>query len=180
MLFHLAQNPFGFLREKGIPGIVRILEVPIPVGNATHERLGVLEGREAQQAVSGRDMRHQVSPQRLGIARVSPVTAVDPEQAIALNLPVRKYFPPQDPIGKRIKYLGTPGSEPPWLTVIGVVADEKRRDFFRPMCWEEPPVVFRPVIHEPPSRAFMAFRSNTAGAALARTVQKQIQDSMAM
>jgi putative ABC transport system permease protein len=88
---------------------------------------------------------------------------------------VRKYFPQQNPLGRRIKVSGAPGSEAPWLSVVGVVADEKRRDFFHPMSWEEPPVVFRPMIQEPPFRAFMVFRSDSAGAALAQSVQKQIQ-----
>ncbi len=37
----------------------------------------------------------------------------------------KKYWPGEDPIGKRVKW-GTAGSKDPWLTVVGVVGDVKQ------------------------------------------------------
>src|SRR5262249_30179562 len=87
----------------------------------------------------------------------------------------RKYFPHENPIGKRVKVSGGRNSDPPWLTIVGVAGDEKRQDFFRPMSWEEPPMVFRPVLQEPPARAFMIVHADGGGAALAATIQRQIR-----
>jgi putative ABC transport system permease protein len=38
----------------------------------------------------------------------------------------RKFFPEQDPLGKRIDFMGSPG-KPAWSTIIGVVPDIKHR-----------------------------------------------------
>jgi putative ABC transport system permease protein len=85
---------------------------------------------------------------------------------------VRKFFSQENPIGARIK-MGRPGS--PWLTIVGVVGNEKHQDFFHPMTWEEPSIVFRPVTQEPPPRASLIFRRLTDSNAAATTLQKQIE-----
>jgi predicted permease len=51
----------------------------------------------------------------------------------------KRYWPTEDPLGKRIK-LGRPQSETPWMTVVGVAAnvrhfgldDQARREMYRP------------------------------------------------
>jgi putative ABC transport system permease protein len=87
----------------------------------------------------------------------------------------RKYFPGENPVGRRIKMMGTPGSEAAWLTVVGLAGDEKRQDFFHPMNWEEPPMVFRPMFQEPPQRAFMIVDADSRDTVRSRTWQKQIE-----
>src|SRR5262249_39606697 len=37
----------------------------------------------------------------------------------------KKYWPGQDPLGKRLKW-GTPKSDDPWMTVVGVAGDVKQ------------------------------------------------------
>jgi putative ABC transport system permease protein len=64
--------------------------------------------------------------------------------AIVNEALVSKYFPRENPVGKRIK-VGKPGSDRPWLTIVGVAANEKDKDFFHEMNWEEISLVFRPV-----------------------------------
>jgi putative ABC transport system permease protein len=51
----------------------------------------------------------------------------------------RQYFPGADPIGKRIKF-GLPQDPDPWVTIVGVVADEKQDGMGK---------VARPEVYEP-------------------------------
>jgi predicted permease len=48
-----------------------------------------------------------------------------PRVAIVNESLARKYFPGADPIGKRITF-GRPEDKAPWITIVGVVADEKQ------------------------------------------------------
>jgi putative ABC transport system permease protein len=98
-----------------------------------------------------------------------------PAAAIVNEALARKYFPRENPIGKRIKILGAPGTEPPpWLTIVGVAANEKDQNFFRPMSWEETPALFVPMSQDPPSRVSLVFRAATGSLAPAAEIQKQI------
>jgi putative ABC transport system permease protein len=86
----------------------------------------------------------------------------------------RTYFPGESPVGRRIKVFAGQESERPWLTVVGVVGNEKHQNFFRPMSWEETPIVFRPVDQSPPSRAYLVFRTPMDTASITSTLRKQI------
>jgi predicted permease len=52
----------------------------------------------------------------------------------------RRYWPGQDPIGRRFKYGLDPGAERPWKTVVGVVADMRRQRLDEPAI----PYMFQP------------------------------------
>jgi putative ABC transport system permease protein len=99
-----------------------------------------------------------------------------PPVAIVNQALARKYFPHEDPIGKRIRFLGRTDDNRTWLTIVGVAADQKDQNFFHPMSWEETPAVFRPLNQEPPPRLSLVFRTRTEGTAVAATIQKQISD----
>ncbi|MGH9794084.1 MAG: ABC transporter permease [Candidatus Acidiferrales bacterium] len=76
--------------------------------------------------IAGRDFTHADT---IGAAEV----------VIVNEALVRRYFPNEDPLGKRFK-LGGPRSTNPWFTIVGVVGDVKhfglddraRREMFRP------------------------------------------------
>jgi putative ABC transport system permease protein len=57
---------------------------------------------------------------------------------------VHWYFPKEDPIGRQIK-LGGPDDQVPWLTIIGVVGNEKRTTVYQEMGYIEPALVYVPV-----------------------------------
>jgi predicted permease len=64
-------------------------------------------------------------------------------QVIVINEEMgRRYWPGQDPIGKKLKYGFDPGSKLPWKTVIGVVADMRRQRLDEPAI----PYMFQPGI----------------------------------
>jgi predicted permease len=56
----------------------------------------------------------------------------------------RRYFPKEDPVGKQIK-LGNADDSAPWLTIAGVVGNEKRTVVYREMGYVEPALVYLPV-----------------------------------
>ncbi len=96
-----------------------------------------------------------------------------PSVAIVNEALVRKYFPRENPIGKHIK-VGEPGTERPWFTIVGIVADEMDKNFFREMTWDEIPVVFRPIAQDPPQAALLAVRAVKDEIALGAAIQKRI------
>ena len=54
----------------------------------------------------------------------------------------RRFWPGQDPVGKRLKYGLDPGAKTPWKTVVGVVADMRRQRLDEPAI----PYMFQPGI----------------------------------
>ena len=61
---------------------------------------------------------------------------------------VRKYFPHQEPIGKHIRFAG-PQDQNPWMTIVGIVGDERQNSPFQEMMWTEPPILYRPLAQQP-------------------------------
>ena len=73
----------------------------------------------------------------LGDADLSPGAP----QVIVINEEMaRRYWPGQDPLGKRLKYGLDPGAKSPWKTVVGVVADMRRQRLDEPAI----PYMFMP------------------------------------
>jgi predicted permease len=62
-----------------------------------------------------------------------PVVVINEEMA-------RRFWPGQDPIGKRLKYGLDPGANMPWKTVVGVVMDMRRQRLDEPAI----PYMFQP------------------------------------
>ena len=62
-----------------------------------------------------------------------PVVVINEEMA-------RRFWPGQDPVGRRLKYGLDPASKNPWKTVVGVVADMRRQRLDEPAI----PYMFQP------------------------------------
>lgn len=57
-----------------------------------------------------------------------------PEVVIINETFARRFWPDEDPLGKRWKF-GGPGSQGPWITIVGIVADSRRTGFdAQPRC----------------------------------------------
>jgi putative ABC transport system permease protein len=74
----------------------------------------------------GRDFSWSDSPQ------TQPVVTINEAMA-------KRYWPNQDPVGKRIRQGGPDDAESPWLTITGVVADVRE---FDPMTEPHPTIYF--------------------------------------
>jgi putative ABC transport system permease protein len=67
------------------------------------------------------------------------------EQVAIINQKfAEEYFPNVNPVGKQMK-LGLPARPNPWSTIVGVVANAERGDFFMEMGYRIAPIVYRPI-----------------------------------
>jgi len=58
---------------------------------------------------------------------ITPQDVADgPQVALVNEAVVRRYFPNEDPLGKRFKF-GDPEDQAPWITIVGVVKDVRRQ-----------------------------------------------------
>jgi putative ABC transport system permease protein len=78
---------------------------------------------------------HRVTPEFFATLRIRfeagrtflPAEEKPDSSAVIVSRNVtRRFWPNQDPIGKRIKF-GAPGSQNPWMTIVGVVDEVKYR-----------------------------------------------------
>jgi predicted permease len=98
----------------------------------------------------------------------------DSEQVAIVNEAlVRKYFPNESPLGKRVK-RGGPGVKSPWLTIVGVTGNEKRTTVYKEMDWVEEPFVFRPVRQKTPNSIAVAIRTAGDPPGLIPAIRRQI------
>ena len=85
---------------------------------------------------------------------------------------VRKYFPGEDPIGRRIRPFAEDRAAGPWLRIIGIVGDEKRTTVYQEMAWATQPMLFKSVSQNPPGGTNLVIRvTGAVSATLARDVQ---------
>ena len=92
---------------------------------------------------------------------------------IASEALVRRFWPGRDPIGKRIK-TGRPGSDDPWLTIVGVVNDMKYRTL--PNNPTADPDLFVPLSER--QRAFLfVVRTRTDPASAAPSVRSALREA---
>jgi putative ABC transport system permease protein len=82
--------------------------------------------------------------------------------AIVNQALVRRYFPNDDPIGRRIA-LNDPSETNPWRTIVGIVADEKRAGGFDRVGWADTPMALLPLAQDPPSSVSIVARGSGIG-----------------
>jgi putative ABC transport system permease protein len=83
----------------------------------------------------------------------------------------RRFWPNEDPLGKRIKYGGQ-GSNDPWKTIVGVVADARRTGFEHEVRCE----TFLPHAQSPSRGMTLVARSTTRPEALAASVRQAVRE----
>jgi putative ABC transport system permease protein len=93
--------------------------------------------------------------------------------AIVNDQMVRRYFPKEDPIGKQIK-LSKFDDKIPWLTIIGVVGNEKRTVVYQEMGYVEPALVYRPVSQAAGTSIAVVMRTAGDPMALGRLLQGEM------
>ena len=150
---------------RSVPGIESAAIVrSLPYGDGQRMRELTIEGRPAGKAayqyaqvetisadyfslmhirlLEGRAFGDRDGPDSLPVAMVSESM-------------VRRYWPGQSVIGRRIK-AGTPDSDAPWLTIVGVVPEIRYSWFDK----EPPPVIYQSYRQEPEGWTTLAIRSH--------------------
>jgi predicted permease len=123
-------------RVRAVPGVeTASLSSDLPFGGAS----AIFYSAEGDATVAAETMPrayiHRVTPEFFATLRIrieAGHTFVpsderpDSTAVIVSHNVTRRFWPNQDPIGKRIKF-GAPGSQNPWLTIVGVVDEVKYR-----------------------------------------------------
>lgn len=82
---------------------------------------------------------------------------------------VRRFYPDQDPLGKRVTFSGFASSEPQWLTIVGVVGDT-RRSFETPVRQE----LYFPLSQTEPYSMYVFVRTAAAPDAVIAPVRQAV------
>ncbi len=118
----------------GLPGVAAVGATTLPplkgyrwTGDMT------IEGRPPEDYV--REIRHkEITPdyfRAMGLPLLKgrffdgSDTEKGPPTVIVNDAFARRYFPGEDPVGRRVKF-GKPNDDDPWETIVGVVGDEKQ------------------------------------------------------
>jgi putative ABC transport system permease protein len=169
-------------RVRAVPGVVAAtLSNDLPLDGSAGAVFYTAEGQPAVNAQNiPRAYIHAVSPDffaTLGIPLTQGRTFTDNElipQATAVIVSdqvVKRFWPGQDPIGKRIKF-GAVDSNNPWLSIVGVAGDVKYRGL--PENPTKDPDVYTPFVDR---NTVAAIGVRTAGAptAVASAVRSAIR-----
>jgi putative ABC transport system permease protein len=125
-------------RVRAVPGVEMVSlasDIPLNDGGGSAAFYSAEGDATADAQTRPRAYVHRVTPQFFDTLRIpfkagrtfaeSDATA-DSTAVIVSEGVARRFWPGQEPIGKRIK-LGPPESSNPWLTISGVVSDVKYR-----------------------------------------------------
>jgi len=124
-------------RLRAVPGVASVaLGSDLPLDGNASASLYTAEGQPATNAQNvPRAYNHRVSPDFFGALRIpfvsgrtftdAEATAGSPAVIVSERV-VKRFWPGQDPIGKRIKF-GPIASTGAWLTIVGVVGEVKYR-----------------------------------------------------
>jgi putative ABC transport system permease protein len=164
----------------GIPGVTSAVVAsalpPFELGLGTVEVAG--------KPVTAREQQHDVGdlkvtpsyfslfeiPLRRGRSLADSDNAQSDRVAVVNQAFANEYFPDRDPIGQKIRVA----EEHEWVTVVGIVGNEKRPTVYEEMKWMVRPIVYRPVTQNPPAYFSIAVRSAVEEAGLAHLIEKAV------
>jgi len=170
----------------GVPNAA--LSTVLPLRRSRGSQILVVDGRPAPTPDTA---VHDISPQSVtpgyfalmnverlqGRGFASGDRAGAPRVAIVNATLARKYFVGENPIGRRIRFFDQPETSNPWLTIVGVVADEKRSTVYNDMAWADVPVVYQPLMQKPAAGDISVLvRTSNAASGIGPFIARQIAD----
>ena len=133
----------------------------------------------AHRAVAGPYFATMRVPLIRGRTFTGDETAAGPAVVVINETMARRFFPDEDPIGKRIVYDQQAGPESVWRTIIGVVGTERQAGS---LAADPMPEIYEPFPQEPRDRMTVVARTSGDPSALLpalRTVLKEVEPSTA-
>jgi len=83
---------------------------------------------------------------------------------------VREYFPRTDPLAQRIRL----SDKESWMTIVGVVASERRSTVYQEMNWIETPTVYRMVTPQTPLALNLVVRTVNASLPFGTALRREV------
>ncbi|HSE41578.1 MAG TPA: ABC transporter permease [Acidobacteriota bacterium] len=178
----------GFTRQlieevEGLPSIDSVAVASnLPFAGYDSASIVTLDGTQPPQ--SKRIYRHLISPNYFATLKVPILngraftdadTEGAPETVIVSEQMARKFWPNENPVGKRIKF-GQADSTNPWITVAGVAAEIKHRVLINdPMLDPDDPDLYLPLAQRKELNLFLLVRTYRDPAAMSASVRRTIQ-----
>jgi putative ABC transport system permease protein len=97
-------------------------------------------------------------------------TENQPMVALVNETMAEELWPGEDPVGKRIKFPGSPRSPQPWRTVVGVVSDVKQYGLDK----KEPMQIYLPEAQYPGSFMALVVRTSTDPQSMTAAIKNEI------
>jgi predicted permease len=97
-------------------------------------------------------------------------TPTAPGRVIVNEAFVRRFFPAEEPLGKRVTFNGPQDKNIQWSTIVGVVADTRRGGVDRP-AWAE---LYFPLTQSADARLMAVVRTAGDPISVARAAQEQV------
>jgi putative ABC transport system permease protein len=142
-------------RIRGLPGVVAVGAVSDFFIHRQPDYRVALEGQPPQrpedpappltedQVIPGYFEAMRIPLRRGRLLQESDLATGAPPIVVINEEMGRRFWPGQDPVGRRLKYGLDPGAKNPWKTVVGVVADMRRQRLDEPAI----PYMFQPGIN---------------------------------
>jgi putative ABC transport system permease protein len=168
-----------------IPGVQNAaLSSSRPLQNGGVTDVVEVEGRPQPPAESLHDTYHQtISPDYFRVMGIrleegryfEPTDREQTEPAAIVNEALaRKYFPHESPIGKQIRPLSDRNSRSPWLTVVGLVSNERQPTVYQEMAWVNTPLIYHPLRQNPVDAMTMIARVDGGEIGVGAAIQRKI------
>ncbi len=153
-------------RIRALPGAISAAAVSaLPYSNHSNNRQFAIEGRQVERGNEPHGMYQAASagyfemmhiPLKQGRLLSASDGASAPKVAVVSEHMAQRWWPNDSPIGRHIR-TGTPGSEGPWLTIVGVAGDVAQNAYDR----EPRRLIYVPLEQDPP--LWMDIGVRTAG-----------------
>jgi predicted permease len=149
---------------------------PYGLGLNTIEVQGRHFSRETQMHDVG---QASVSPSYFHVLQVplqmgrllDPSDRLQSEPVAVINRALaHEYFPGDNPVGQHLRV----GEEKEWLTIVGVVGNERRPQVFQEMSWAEQPAVYCALEQSPPDAFSIAVRGGDTQAGIGHALEQAV------